>query len=259
MYQVPEKRLEKTGKRPSDIYSEYFDKWGNNIESERFGDIALSKSSVKSEIRHGTTAEKLASIEAIPSVIENGEVIFFGKKESKTTDRIIVAAPITIGEEHYFMGVMLQRDDRNQRLYLHNVAIEKEAVDATTGILVTTGRVEANDRFFTTSILQNAINVKQEIRRTSENNVQDSGKDARTDADIDERVKHSLGIDAASDAEKSLAAKVTALEQINRDLERQVKDYRLQAQAGGARQVAKFDRCQCFPPLYLDKRISRML
>ena len=72
------------------------------------------------------------------------------------------------------MGVMLQRDDRNQRLYLHNVAIEKEAVDATTGILVTTGRVEANDRFFTTSILQNAINVKYEMRRTSEDNVQSS-------------------------------------------------------------------------------------
>ncbi len=86
-----------------------------------------------------------------------------------------------------------------------------------------------------------------------------SGARDRRGDDIDERVKHSLGITAASEADKSLTAKVTALEQINRDLERQVKDYRLQAQAGGARQVAKFDRCQCFPPLYLDKRISRML
>ncbi len=73
------------------------------------------------------------------------------------------------------------------------------------------------------------------------------GEDSPTagDRDIDERVKHSLGIDAVTDAEKSLAAKVTALEQINRDLERQVKDYRLQAQTGGAKHVTDLRRVRC--------------
>ncbi|MBR3553147.1 MAG: hypothetical protein IKN72_07140 [Clostridia bacterium] len=60
-----------------------------------------------------------------------------------------------------------------------------------------------------------------------------------TDAEIDRKVKHSLGIAAATDTEKSLAARVTELESVNRDLERQVKDYRLQMKAGG---WSDFDR-----------------
>lgn len=130
-------------------------------------------------------------------MIENGEVVFFEKKENEITERIVVAEPITIGEEHYYMGVMLQRDYQSQRLYLHNVAIEKETSIEPPAHRLTTGSLDSEGRLFITTILQNAINVKQEIRRTSENNVQDSQKDARTDADIDGRVKHSLGIAAA--------------------------------------------------------------
>ena len=48
-----------------------------------FVDIAPPKSSIKSEIRHGITAEKIASIEAIPIVIEQGKVILHGCYASK--------------------------------------------------------------------------------------------------------------------------------------------------------------------------------
>lgn len=160
-------KLEKTGKSPMDTFNEYFSSLGNNIASETFGDIALPKSSAKSEIRHGITAEKIASIEAIPSVIEQGKVIFHKAKEGGV-ERIVVCAPIKIGEADYYMGVMLQRDSRYQRLYLHNVvsvAIEREATSSSKDNLVTTGALENENHLSITSIIQKALNVKAEKQK----------------------------------------------------------------------------------------------
>ncbi len=162
-------KLEKTGKSPMDTFNEYFNSLGNNIASETFGDIALPKSSAKSEIRHGITAEKIASIEAIPAVIEQGKVIFHKAKEGGV-ERIVVCAPIKIGEADYYMGVMLQRDARYQRLYLHNVvsvAIEREATSSSKDNLVTTGALENENHLSITSIIQKALNVKAEKQKTA--------------------------------------------------------------------------------------------
>ena len=62
--------LDKTGKSPKTMFEEYFQNLGNSIYSPVYGDIAVGKSSVKSEIRHGITANKIASMSAIPEVIE---------------------------------------------------------------------------------------------------------------------------------------------------------------------------------------------
>ena len=162
-------KLEKTGKSPMDTFNEYFNSLGNNIASETFGDIALSKSSAKSEIRHGITAEKIASIEAIPAVIEQGKVIFHKAKEGGV-ERIVLCAPIKIGEADYYMGVMLQRDARYQRLYLHNVvsvAIEREVTSSSKDNLVTTGALEDENHLSITSIIQKALNVKVEKQKTA--------------------------------------------------------------------------------------------
>ena len=162
-------KLEKTGKTPKEMFSEYFALLGNSIYSEEFGDIALKKSSVKSEIRHGLTAEKIASMEAIPAVIERGKVIFQKKKTGTDVDRIIVAAPIKIGITDYYMGVMLQRDSVHQRLYLHNVVSIKteEANIPSQDISLTNWSDEGDSLLLTTSILQNAIDVKLQKQKNS--------------------------------------------------------------------------------------------
>ena len=162
-------KLEKSGKSPTELFNAYFQSLGNNIKSSVFGDIALPKASTKSEIRHGITAEKIASMEAIPDVIEKGKVIFHKEKEGGV-ERIVVAAPIKIGESDYYMGVMLQRDARYQRLYLHNVAniaIQKEATTFSKDNLVTTGALENDNHLSMTSILQNAIDVKLQKQKNS--------------------------------------------------------------------------------------------
>ena len=155
---IDEIKLERTGVRPSDIYTSFFESLGGNIYSDVFGDISMKKSSVKSEIRHGNTAEKIAAIEAIPNVINEGKVIHCNEKQAGV-ERIVVAAPINIGKKDYIMGVMLQRDAQNQRLYLHNVAIKEEGTPHSKVDLLTTGTYENDDRLFITSILQKVLNV----------------------------------------------------------------------------------------------------
>lgn len=165
VYDVDKSKLARTGKKPSDIFAEHFDRWGNRLYSDELGDIAVEKSSVKSEVRHGITAEKIASIEAIPTVIKEGKVIFTGMKPNSDVQRIVVCAPIKIGGTPYYMGVMLQRDTQTQRLYLHNVAIEKEASEISQADLLTTGADENSEYLFMTRILQNAMSVKYQNGR----------------------------------------------------------------------------------------------
>ena len=173
VYDVPAERLEKTGKRVSDIFAEFFNSIGNNIYTDEFGDIALNRSSIKSEIRHGITAEKIASIEAIPAVLTKGKVIFAKTKPKSDVERIVVCAPITIDNNFYYMGVMLQRDSQNQRLYLHNVVIEKEMSNDTQADLLTTGADEQNEHLFITNILQKALSVKKDYMQNFQENASD--------------------------------------------------------------------------------------
>lgn len=61
------------------------------------------------------------------------------------------------------MGVMLQRDSRYQRLYLHNVLsieIGKEAISSSKENLLTTGALEDENHLSMTSLLQKAVAVK---------------------------------------------------------------------------------------------------
>ncbi len=177
VYTVDESKLEKTGKKPSQLYDEFFETLGGNLYVEEFGDIALSGASRRSELRHGITAEKLASIEAIPLVLKKGKVIFLGLKNEFGLERIVVSAPIKIGKADYLMGVMLQRDAQNQRLYLHNVVSIKKENDSNLSVSrLLTRPTENEDNLFITSILQKVLSVKQKPKNKSENTSKPTSK-----------------------------------------------------------------------------------
>ena len=137
---------------------ELFKSWGGAINTERFGSVALTNSSIRSELRHGTTRNKVTAYAAIPSVLKKGVVIDVQKKNHGEVERIVVAAPISISGIPYFMGVMIQRDSNTNRLYLHDVVIKKEASEYQTEHLNTTGPVET-ENLFMTEVLEKAISV----------------------------------------------------------------------------------------------------
>jgi hypothetical protein len=143
----------------------YFDSLDNNLRTERFGDVALSNSSVRSEIRHGHTPRKIETYAAIPYVLDRGVVIYQAAKNEHGLERIVVAAPVEVGKmpEKMYVGVMLQRDPQNQRLYLHDVVTEKESATGANGHLITTGPNASDGELYTTDILRNALNVKKKF------------------------------------------------------------------------------------------------
>lgn len=79
-----------------------------------------------------------------------------------------MAAPITIDNTPYYIGVMLRRDMQNQHLYLHNVVIEKEISTNSQADLLTTGALENDKHLFITTILQKALVVKNKYMQKCE-------------------------------------------------------------------------------------------
>ena len=115
---------------------------------------------------------------AVPSVLQNGVVVYQNVKNAHELERILVAAPVEVGAEHerMYVGVMLQRDPQNQRLYLHDVVTEKEFTTGGNGHLNTTGPNAANGELFTADILRNALNVKSRQLSTGRSIEEMTGK-----------------------------------------------------------------------------------
>lgn len=117
----------------------------------------------------------------------NGVVVYQNVKNAHELERIPAAAPVEVGAEHerMYVGVMLQRDPQNQRLYLHDVVTEKEFTTGGNGHLNTTGPNAANGELYTADILRNALNVKSRQLSTGRSIDELAGEDADTWRGVD--------------------------------------------------------------------------
>lgn len=100
---------------------------------------------------------------AIPSVLQNGVVVYQNVKNAHELEWIPVAAPVTVGTsaEKMYTAVMLQRDPQTQRLYLHDAITEKELdIRGTEHLKTHRGSDTTNSELYTADILRNALNVK---------------------------------------------------------------------------------------------------
>lgn len=151
---------------------EFFDSLKNNVYSELFGDVALNNASVRDDLGHGKTSNKIVSFAAVPDVIKKGVVIDSQRRGNGNYDRIVVAAPITIATNKYIMGVMLQRDHQSQRMVLHDVVVinEKETSQSSKTAPSTTEVSETSDSLFLTNILQKALSVNSNSTQGGEKN-----------------------------------------------------------------------------------------
>ena len=102
---------------------------------------------------------------AVPSVLQNGVVVYQNVKNAHELERILVAAPVTAGTpaEKMYTAVMLQRDPQTQRLYLHDAITEKELdIRGTEHLKTHRGSDTTNSELYTTDILRNALHVNTE-------------------------------------------------------------------------------------------------
>lgn len=102
--------------------TEYFASIGNKIENPEIGTVWLNKSGIKSDIGHCLGPEKAASFKAVPAVIKNGKVvdIQFNWKQ-RGYDTVLIAAPVDIRDDRYYMGVVVLKSSESDRFYAHEV------------------------------------------------------------------------------------------------------------------------------------------
>lgn len=109
------------GQRLSDQVLQFFNSIGNSVKRNGLGPVSLTKRGIKSDIMHGLGRAKAISFGAIPDVIQYGKQIdFVPNWENSGEDSFIFAAPIKVGNDTEYMGVVVLRGKDNH-YYLHEV------------------------------------------------------------------------------------------------------------------------------------------
>jgi hypothetical protein len=228
VYAIQKEKLQKQGVRYSDLYNSYFEKMGWNIYTDLFGDVAITKKTLHDEVRHVGTKEAIAATEAIPTVLNKGVVIFTNQINKDSHETIIVAAPITIGDEPYYMGVMLIRDTNIQRLRMHNVVIERETSTLSTATEKATPTLDKNAPLYMTTILQDALKVKRNLMQETDTEAKHS---LRLGEQMD-KVRQSLGLEAQN---SRLTQKIEDYQQIVRQQDAEIRELQRELSRAGVR------------------------
>lgn len=141
--------------------STFFDGIGNIVYNPQLGDCTLNRRGVKDDIAHGIGRKKAAAFAAVPAILEKGKVIDYQQNwKGRNYDTAVVAAPISIADERYLAGVVLLRENDENRFYVHEVLIEKGTSPFKTGESPKVGVDTGGDAPSIISLLKKAQNVK---------------------------------------------------------------------------------------------------
>lgn len=127
--------------------------------------------------RHGHTPQKAMTCAAVPSVLQNGVVVCQNVKNAHELERILAAAPVTVGTsaEKMYTAVMLQRDPQNVAYFLEPeeiTSIKRMDTPSPTG-----GRPAPNI-FFRDNVSIYDPSVSQNIQGVNTQDMQDGVADA---------------------------------------------------------------------------------
>lgn len=109
---------------------DFFNAQGGTARSA-LGEIILDVKGVKNSMGHGLSRLKSVAFAAVKDVLENGVVLMpmdyyniHGKKQQTG----VISAPITIDGERYICMVEVIRNRENNRLYTHEVTLQKNSL-----------------------------------------------------------------------------------------------------------------------------------
>ncbi len=162
----------------------FFEHVGGKVENKDYGIIELSRTSIKSLIRHRPTFLKQAAFEAIPTVLEKGKAIGYIQNRKNNVDSLIIAAPVEITEINkkgkYLVAASVNVTKDKNYLYLEEVFYRR----INEGHTVQTRNLSTNtgDR---ESVYPSIISILDEIDKNVNNSMQEDSSE----------VKHSITVD----------------------------------------------------------------
>lgn len=102
------------------------------VNNSTLGEVKVGKRGIKSGVQHKLYGSKIDGFKGLREVISNGKIINVTENYSgNENDRVMIAALIMIGDEEYYMGVVVNRNlPKNvQNYYLHDVIwVEKNSL-----------------------------------------------------------------------------------------------------------------------------------
>ena len=162
--------------------SDYFESIGGVASNPILGDVLLTKKGAKSSLAHGIGNGKAVAFAAVPSVIENGQIVDVQQNwKGRGYDTFVIAAPVTIeggkSAGEYYCGVVVKRAAESQQYYVHEVVLANEeganvAVQPTVRPNESSVALGGAKAPSVNSILQKVLDVKQ--GKMSENAVKNA-------------------------------------------------------------------------------------
>lgn len=167
------------GKDPNrsliDRVADFFNSVGNKVNNPEIGTVTLDRRGVKSDHAHGLGRKKAASFAAVPAVVEKGKIIDAQYNwKGRNYDTVVIAAPIMIGSEEYYMGVVVVKTAADDRFYVHEVLIIQDGASAfKTGSLANAASNTGADSPSVISLLRKIVDVKRENEEKPKLSVKD--------------------------------------------------------------------------------------
>ena len=110
----------------------YFKEIGGMATNPILGEVKLDRKGIDHLIGRKLTARKAALLEAVKPVIEQGEIIYIDNQHKGTyVDTAIIAAPVKLNGELYYMGCVVRQTDQVDNSYALHDAVLVRKYDAT--------------------------------------------------------------------------------------------------------------------------------
>ena len=113
-----------------DKVQEYYEANGySKIKNKELGEVSLDRRGIRDSKAHGISRKKIAAYAIVPQVVRDGFVFAYEYNwQNKGHDRAVIVANVTIDKKPYVCEVVVNRSDKRQGFYLHEVEI-KENLD----------------------------------------------------------------------------------------------------------------------------------
>lgn len=102
----------------------YQSEFSGSVERDGFGEVKLTKKTIKDSISHGIGRSKASAFAAVPDVIKSGVLTAEELDYRPNEDRFIIDAPIRIGDKDYICEVVLRKTHGGNFFYLHEVELK---------------------------------------------------------------------------------------------------------------------------------------
>ncbi|MBO4725719.1 MAG: hypothetical protein J5622_04340, partial [Firmicutes bacterium] len=100
----------------------FYTSMGGKVTRADFGDVEFTRRGIKASMAHGMTPGKVKAFESAPDVVKNGKQINIEPNwKGRGYDTYVFAAPVNIEGRRYIEGVIVKKDFRANRFYVHDV------------------------------------------------------------------------------------------------------------------------------------------